>query len=133
MNKRLFLFLALLPALFFGAEGFASEIRKGARIQAPTPVFKNEKFLKISGDLVGLKSINISGDVLAGRGTLKAPEINIDVQNFQFTGAINCSEKCMINSVEPFNVHTFTPKGEGEFVINGKVFVKRKAHPPLTK
>lgn len=61
---------------------------------------------------------------LVGRGNLSGTVIMIKADKFLFTGSIECSEKCVIVTKEPFDHSIFTQKGSGIFEF--------KVEPDLT-
>ena len=73
--------------------------------------------LENDGGLFGAESVNLCCDTFSGKGLVKSPQIVIKTNNFNFTGEINCSGKCMIIATTYFDDQMFKRSGDGEFVI----------------
>ena len=76
-----------------------------------------------NGEFVAAESMTLSaGQMFDGSGYLEAPYISIITKKFAFTGTINCSVRCIIQSEEPFDHNAFTAKGDGEFIFTVQPF-----------
>lgn len=73
--------------------------------------------LENNGLLVGYQSATIVADSMRGTGILRSPKILIEVESFEYTGTIDCSEECTIRSAIPFDETQFKQEGEGKFTI----------------
>lgn len=74
--------------------------------------------LYLTGGVEATKSIKFKAvEVFKGEGYLKAPEITLDVGEFQFTGTIHCTGKCLISSNKAFDASIFKRVGGGTFEI----------------
>lgn len=82
------------------------------------PMTVGETFVS-DGEVIATERIELYvGEVLTGAGYFEAPIIEISTKRFEFTGTINCSQKCIINVEQPFDQAIFKREGAGEFIIN---------------
>ena len=73
--------------------------------------------LENNGDLIAEKSINIECGNLVGKGMIKGPNISIFAKEFNFTGTIDCSNKCVITTSKKLDQSKFKRRNKGKFIF----------------
>lgn len=73
------------------------------------------KLISNTGKMIGIKTVKLVCDKLTGNGYIKAPIISILAKKFEFTGTIECSNECVIETQHDFNHKMFKQAGGGKF------------------
>lgn len=102
-------------------------LRKGVVIRGANYVFSTDGLYINDAKIMIEKSIALVSGTVLGKGELRAPEISIQADKFEFRGTIECSTKCTITTKEPVDESLFKRKGTGQFIINGKEVSKAKS------
>lgn len=95
-------------------------LRKEARIRGTSYSYSNSGLYINDGEINVFESIKLACGTFLGKGELRAPEISIEADKFEFKGTIDCSGKCTITTKESVDESLFKRKGTGQFIINGK-------------
>lgn len=125
-SKLLIFTVLLFPFSTFPNISFRSKVFNNAgTFRAPNINVSAETTLRNDGVFIATEKITLkAGETIEGTGLIQAPLIEILTKKFAFTGTIDCSGKCTIQTEEPVDTATFTSKGGGEFVIpNQKTLV----------
>lgn len=69
------------------------------------------------GPVYGKKTATINCKNITGKGSIKAPEIRIKAENFNFTGTIECNKTCSIITKNPIKAK-FKKAGKGKFSVS---------------
>lgn len=125
MNKQE-LFLPLIALFFFSlfSSVYSGSFSNSGDFRSRNINITTDAVLMNNGSFVAVEKIVLSaGEAVQGSGYIEAPFIEISTKKFAFTGTINCSMKCIIQSEELFDPKVFTAKGGGEFIIINQPFV----------
>jgi hypothetical protein len=114
--SRLLASLLLFCLICTKEQANASYINNG-RLEARNLNLTIGGALENEGELVGKEAVHIVCDTFLGKGLIQGPKINLKTNLFVYKGVINCSERCVITTSQPFDESMFVRQGKGEFVF----------------